>query len=77
VLKRFYRKKEVTADIKYASNINDDVTNDDSEGTKEFYRSIRTDYPDVLTSSVNFDQEIPEATNYVELRESLLENDYS
>ena len=77
VFRRLYNKKEVTADVKYVSNINDGDTSDDGEGTNEFYRSIRTDYPDVLTSSVNFDQEIPEATNYVELRESLLENDYS
>jgi len=74
---RFRHKKEVTGDIKYVSNINDGDESDNSERTKEFYRSIRTDYPDVLTSSVNFDQDIPEATNYVELRESFLENDYS
>ena len=77
LLRKLYHKKEVTADINYVSSINDGDTDNNADGTKEFYRSIRTDYPDVLTSSVNFEQEIPEATNYVQLRESLLENDYS
>ena len=79
LLQKFYCKKKEANE--YVSSTNDDVDNtynDDDEKHKEFYRSTRSDYPDVLTSNITFDpQEIPEAMNYIELRESLLENDFS
>ena len=43
-----------------------------------FSKSLRTDYPDVSRTDITVAEEgIPEAINYTEFREPLLENNYS
>ncbi|XP_065910868.1 uncharacterized protein [Dysidea avara] len=68
------KKKEETVDTTYVTNINESV--DDIELV--FSKSLRTDYPNVSTTDITVTEEgIPEAINYTEFREPLLENDYS
>ena len=61
-----------------SNNLTTDMEEDDDNAHQEFYKSVRSDYPNVLTSSINIDcsGEIPEAINYIEFRESLLKTDY-
>jgi len=67
------KRKDETVDTTCASNIN--KTNDGNEFI--FSKSVRTDYPDVNRTDITVTEEgIPEAMNYTEFRESLLESDY-
>ena len=68
------RQKSSTENLQDYSNLTSDVEENDDNVQKEFYRSVRSDYPNVTTSSINLDSngEIPEAINYTEFRESLL-----
>jgi len=68
------KKKEETVDTNYAASISKTV--DDTK--LAFSKSLRTDYPNVSRTDINVSEEgIPQAINYTELREPLLENDYS
>ena len=75
----YFREKQKTAQNLH-SNLNSKMEeNDDDDDVQiAFYKSIRSDYPDVASSSINIDYncEIPEAANYTEFRESLLKTDY-
>ena len=72
----FRQKQNSTRDLH--SNLNSDMEENDDNVQVAFYKSIRSAYPDVASSSINIDYncEIPEAANYTELRESLLKTDY-
>lgn len=70
-----YRQKSPESLQDY-SNLNNEVEESDDYTQSEFYKSVRSDYRNVTTSSINVDYEIPEAVNYTEFRESLLKTDY-
>ena len=60
----------------FHSNLDSEMEeNDDDDAQLEFYKSVRSDYPNATTSSININFEIPEPVNYAEFRESLLKTD--
>lgn len=73
----FRQKQKTTKNLHSNLNIQIEESTDDNAQIA-FYKSVRSDYPDVASSSINVDYncEIPEAANYTEFRESLLKTDY-
>lgn len=70
-------RRKSPQNLQHFDHLTNEVEDDDNTQAA-FYKSVRSDYPNVATSSIDVDYngEIPEAVNYIEFRESLLRTDY-